>query len=278
MTRSSGRANNGSVELQWERFASEHLTLDEPLLLVNGLGSPLVSYELGFVQLLCDAGFSVVRFDNRDAGKSTVTSEAYGLRDMVDDTVAVLQDVGWSVANVFGMSMGGMIVQQMAIDHPDRVTSVVSLMSTTGEPGYGRPTEAAMDALMTPAPEDRDGWIAHRLSTETAWATPGEGSSDWNRAKAELLYDYGVSSAGVRNQYRAVASSGSREAGLRALVTPMLVLHGSEDTLIQPDGGRRTAQVVPGAEFQMIQGMGHDLPPRFWPQVVRAVAGFVPSQ
>ena len=137
-----GTARNGDIELPWISTANG----GEPLLLVNGLGSPRVAYEEGFVAALVERGFDVVRFDNRDAGRATATSGGYLLADMAADALAVVDDVGWSTAHVFGMSMGGMIAQQLGIDHPDRLRSIISLMSATGNPDYGTSSSAARQA------------------------------------------------------------------------------------------------------------------------------------
>ena len=144
-----GTARNDSVELPWIRNA---IADGEPLLLVNGLGSPRVSYEDGFVAELNERGFDVVRFDNRDAGRATATQGGYLLVDQASDAVAVMDAVGWSTAHVFGMSMGGMIVQQLGISFASRLRTITSLMSNTGNSAFGRSTKEAQQALMTPSP------------------------------------------------------------------------------------------------------------------------------
>ena len=149
-----GVARNGEIELPWLRSAGEG---NEPLLLINGLGSPRAAYEDGFVTELNQRGFDVVRFDNRDAGRATSTKGGYTLSDMAVDAIAVLDAVGWPTAHVFGMSMGGMIVQQLGIDFSNRLRSIVSLMSTTGNPEFGTSSREARAALVTPSPADRRG-------------------------------------------------------------------------------------------------------------------------
>lgn len=288
----SGTASNGLVELFW--------TVDEPasvaqdsapaglesveakrLLLVNGLGSPLVAFETGFVELFCAAGFSVARFDNRDVGKSSridvppAASPPYSIGDMAADAVAVLDEIGWSSAHVLGQSMGGMIAQQIAISYPERVESLIPVMTASGERGFGRATEEATAALLRPAPDDPVQWLEHRLETEQIWASPEHWSPEWVKAKGQALIDHGVDRKGTVRQYRAIAAAGSRDQELASLRTPTVVIHGSADTLIQPDGGRHLADVIPGASYVEINGMGHDLPPALWGRVVDEVCEFV---
>jgi pimeloyl-ACP methyl ester carboxylesterase len=271
-----GRALNGTVELAY--------TVDgDPdgrhLLLINGLGSPSVAFETGFVDALVARGCRVARFDNRDTGRSTRCAAPgttrYTIDDLVDDAVAVLDDLGWSRATVLGQSMGGMVAQQMAVTYPLRVTGLVSLMSTTGEPGYGKANPEATKALLEPAPTERAAWIDHRLRTERIWASTQWWDEGRARAKAEALFDYGVDPAGTVRQYRAITRSPSRDDPLSRLLVPALVIHGSADTLINPDGGRHTAEVIPAAAYVEIDGLGHDLPPAVWERIAEEVAAFV---
>jgi pimeloyl-ACP methyl ester carboxylesterase len=259
------------VQLRWERFD----TTGEPLLLINGLGSPSVAFELGFVEELVDRGCSVVRFDNRDAGRSDrCVDSPYTVSDMAADAAAVLDAAGWDSAHVLGQSMGGMIAQQFAIDHPTRARSLISFMSTTGNPAVGRPSPEALEALLTVQPADRDGWLAHRVETEHIWASPLDWDPDWVRAKGELMYDYGVDPEGTTRQFRAVAAGGNRDQALARLSLPTLVLHGTTDTLITPGGGEHTAEIMPGATYLPIEGLGHDLPPARWAEVAVLIADF----
>ncbi len=271
-------AHNGEVRLWWQRF--EGRPGSTPLLLINGLGSPSVAYQRGFVQELLDAGFDVVRFDNRDLGRSsridpTLDDPIYTAIDMANDAVAVLDAVGWERAVVFGQSMGGMIAQQLAIDHPERVSHLVSLMSSTGNRSVGRPSESARAGLLAVPPADRDGWIAHRVDTERFWASPGFWDPDWVAAKGAEMFDHGIDPAGTARQYRAVMASPQRDEALGSLSVPTLVIHGSADTLIDPSGGRHTASCVPGSRYIEIEGMGHDLPPALWPRLSSEVATFI---
>jgi pimeloyl-ACP methyl ester carboxylesterase len=266
-----GTARNGEIELPWIRNQVE----GEPLLLVNGLGSPRVSYEDGFVAELNGQGFDVVRFDNRDAGRATATNGGYLLQDQAADAVAVMDDVGWESAHVLGMSMGGMIVQQLGISFSSRIRTITSLMSTTGNPKYGTSSKEARAALMSPAPEEREAWLAHRSETGKVWATPDGWTVEETRAKGELMYDYGVQPRSVVHQYNAIMKSPPREDALRDVQTPTLVLHGTEDTLLSASGGERTAEVMPNATYVPLEGMGHDLPAAYWPIIAGHVATHV---
>ena len=265
---------NGDIELAWDQFGSAS---GVPLLLVNGLGSPRVAYELGFVDLLVSAGFSVVRFDNRDVGHSSRCTDSYGLADMAADAAAVLDAAGWEKAHVLGQSMGGMIAQQVAIDFGHRTASLTSLMSTTGSRDFGRPTPEALTGILTSAPSDVDGWLANRLATESIWCSPAYWDPGWVLEKGRLLFDHGVDPAGSARQYRAILEGGSRDDALRGLAVPTLVIHGSEDTLVTPSGGRHTADLIPDAKYVEVEGMGHDLPPVLWPRLVDELASFVDS-
>ncbi len=269
-------ARNGDVEIWYQRFVGADDAT--PLLLINGLGSPSVAYQRGFVDELLAAGFDVVRFDNRDLGRSsrltggTPDDPGYRLTDMARDAVAVLDAVGWDRAVVFGQSMGGMIAQQLVIDHPERVSALASVMSTTGNREVGHPSPSARDGLMSVPPGDRDGWIASRVETERYWASPDHWDPEWVASKGAEMFDHGVDPKGTARQYRAVVASGVRDEGLANVDVPTVVIHGSADTLIDPSGGRHTASCVPGARYVEIEGMGHDLPPALWSRLAAETA------
>ncbi len=271
----------GNVRLRWERYSPD-LPDDggdrQPLgnlLLINGLGSPMVAWPVGFVAELNARGFDVVRFDNRDAGRSSATGGGYTLSTMASDAITVMDAVGWSSAHVLGMSMGGMIVQQMAIDHSDRLLSATSLMSHTGNWDYGRASDEAREALMLPAPEGREAWIAQAVDTGKVWASPHQWTAESSAARAAVLFDYGVQPRRVVNQWQAIVDSGDREEHLARCETPMLVMHGTADTLITPEGGERTAKVAGNARYVALDGMGHDLPPAYWESIAGHVTQFV---
>lgn len=278
----SGQASNGNVEIHWTVDRPDGMGSDDRrLLLINGLGSPLVAFEPDFVAGFVASGFSVARFDNRDIGRSSRvahtpgTGHPYTISDMAADAVAVLDALGWADANVLGQSMGGMIAQVLAIEHPERVERLIAVMTASGERGFGAPTKKAMAALMQPAPPERDAWMAHRLATEEIWASPAHWDPDWVRAKAEAMLDHGIDPKGTARQFRAVMAAGSRDAALAELDVASLVIHGSADTLIQPDGGRHLADVIPNARYVEVEGLGHDLPPPLHATLTTIVTEFV---
>ncbi len=261
------------------------------LLLVNGLGSQLINYEPAFCEMFVSQGFQVVVFDNRDVGLSSKTEgpvpdvranmgklrsgepildAPYTLTDMANDGFAVLDALGVASAHIAGMSMGGMIVQRMAIDHPERVLSMTSIMSTTGAPDVGQATPEAAKGLITPPPPDRDGYIEYTIDSRRD--TGGSHfSADYWRQHAAKTYDRMFHPIGSAFQITAVATDGDRTAELRSLTVPSLVIHGAMDPLITPSGGEATAAAIPDAELLMIDTMGHDLPEEIWPEVVDAI-------
>jgi pimeloyl-ACP methyl ester carboxylesterase len=263
-------ARNGDVEIYYESFGDPgQPTL---LLLVNGLGSQCINYAAEWCDMFCREGFRVVRFDNRDVGLSSkVHHDEYVLADMADDAVAVLDALGADRAHVMGCSMGGMIVQRLAIDHAERLLSMTSVMSRTGEPGYGDSSPEALAILMAPPATSRAEYIDRQVAALHVYGSKPEWlDDDAIRARAGAAYDRCFDPAGVGRQMKAVVADGSRAEGLRELRLPTLVIHGSRDTLIGPSGGRRTAELIPGARYLEIDGMGHDYPPAVWGQWVAA--------
>jgi pimeloyl-ACP methyl ester carboxylesterase len=275
----SGRATNGACELHYDAFGDP---ADPTLLLVNGLGSQCINYKDAWCAMFADRGLQVIRFDNRDVGLSTSFADAptnevgaaYTLHDMSDDAFAVLDANGVERAHVMGLSMGGMIVQTMAIEHPERVLSMTSVMSTTGEPDYMKSSPEAYALLTAPPPTDRDSAIERHVAGLRVYGSPAPHADEerW-RDDAAAAFDRAFTPDGTRRQFMAVGASGSRAEELRQLDVPTLVMHGSADTLIDPIGGRRTAELVPGARFELIEGMGHDYPPGLWERWVDLVVG-----
>jgi len=254
---------HGDVELYYETFGGDD---DPTLLLVNGLGSQCVNYEERWCELFVACGYRVVRFDNRDVGLSSkLDGRRYSLGDMAGDAVAVLDAVGAERAHVHGVSMGGMIVQQVAIDHADRVRSLTSVMSSTGEPEYGRSSPEALAVLMAPPATSRDEYVDRQVAAQRVYGSKPEWIDEpYLRARAERAYDRCFHPSGVGRQMGAIQHSGDRVAALRTLDVPTLVMHGERDTLIDPSGGRRTAELIPGARYVEIEGMGHDYPVAVW--------------
>jgi pimeloyl-ACP methyl ester carboxylesterase len=266
---------------------------DPTVLLVMGLGGQLIQWDPELCGLIAGRGFHVVRFDNRDVGLSTrheggvdvfglFTSEASGspppsvpylLSDMADDAVGLLDHLGVDRAHVVGVSMGGMIAQSIALAHPARVTTLTSIMSTTGDSDVGHPTAEAMAALVAPPAQTREEAQDGAVRQAHVWGSPGLFDEDHLRRLAGESWDRCHEPMGVARQMAAILASGSRSSGLATLALPSLVIHGTADTLVQPSGGERTAEVIPDAKLLMVDGMGHDLPRPLWPTLVDAICG-----
>ena len=275
----TGRATNGACELHYDTFGDPN---DPTLLLVNGLGSQCTNYKDAWCEMFAARGFQVIRFDNRDVGLSTAFAGApvddkgacYRLSDMADDAFAVLDANGVERAHVMGLSMGGMIVQTMAIEHPERILSMTSVMSNTGEPEYMKSSPEAYALLTGPPPTDRESAIERYVAGMRVYGSTFDRDEARWRADAAASFDRSFTPDGTGRQFFAVGASGSRADALRRLDVPTLVIHGSADTLIDPIGGRRTAELIPGARFELIEGMGHDYPPQIWERWVDLVTGF----
>ena len=262
-------ADNGSVEIHYEVFGDGS---DPTLLMVNGLGSQSINYADDWCLMFAAHGLQVVRYDNRDVGLSShLPGQSYTLSDMAADGMAVLDALGVEQAHVSGLSMGGMIVQTMAIEHPHRVLTLTSVMSSTGEPEYGTASKEALAALLSAPEPTREGYVQNWFAGQRIWGSPEFADEARWRADAERSFDRAFDPAGVGRQLRAVQSAPSRVDGLRRITAPTLVIHGDRDTLIHSSGGRRTAELVPGARFELIEDMGHDYPPqlrRRWTDLV----------
>jgi len=253
---------------------------DDPVvLLVNGFTSQLISWTVGFVDQLVARGFRVITFDNRDAGLTTKQEgkpptdgpPPYTLKDMAADGMALLTALGIESAHVVGASMGGMIVQRMAIDFPDRVRSLTSIMSTTGQPAATAPQPDAMKALITPPPTEREAYLAHQAET---WKIFAGAYYDEERFRDRFArsYDRCFNPAGAAFQMAAIMGAGDRTPELGGVRCPTLVIHGKADPLVGVSGGEATAAAIPGAELLLFDDMGHDLPPALLPQIVDAIA------
>jgi pimeloyl-ACP methyl ester carboxylesterase len=251
--------------------------------MVNGLGSQSTTSPTSGSRSSSIAACRVIRFDNRDVGKSTWFDDApldehgtaYRLVDMANDAVAVLDAAGVERAHVMGFSMGGMIVQQLAIDHPQRLLSATSIMSTTGEEGVGTASKEAFALLTAKPATDRESYVQAQLAGLRVWGSPEFADEDRWRAVAEAAFDRGFHPAGTARQFLAIRASGPRADLLRGVRVPFLVIHGDKDALIHSSGGRRTAELVPGARFELIEGMGHDYPPQLWDRLTDLVVDHV---
>jgi pimeloyl-ACP methyl ester carboxylesterase len=228
-------------------------------------------------------GLHVVRFDNRDVGLSSKfddapvgeQGEAYIVSDMAADGVAVLDALGIEHAHVMGLSMGGMIVQVMAIEHRDHLLSMTLVMSRTGEPGYGDSTPEAYALLTAPPATDRESFVSAHVAGLRVWGSQAFADEARWRRDAERAFDRCFHPSGTTRQFRAIMASPPRADPLRHVSTPTLVMHGDADTLIDISGGRRTAELIPGARFEVIEGLGHDYPPQLWDTWVDRVDSFV---
>jgi pimeloyl-ACP methyl ester carboxylesterase len=279
-------ARTNGIEIAYETFGDR---AQPALLLVMGLGSQLIHWPAEFCEQLAARGFFVIRFDNRDVGHSTKMEDApvpdlmavaardlsdatYTLDDMADDAFGLLDHLEIDAAHVAGASMGGMIAQTMAIRHPDRVLSVCSIMSTTGDPNVGQARPEAIAVLMTPAPPDRDGYIEFHVKAFKTIGSPGfDLDEDFLRWRAGATYDRSMYPDGFKRQLAAIIASGDRTKALADVTVPTVVIHGADDPLITVSGGEATARAIPGAELVVIPGMGHDLPPGVWQQVIDTI-------
>jgi pimeloyl-ACP methyl ester carboxylesterase len=276
----------GGIELCYETLGDPTAP---PLLMIMGLGGQLIYWPEGLCELLVSRGLRLIRFDNRDAGRSTWLTELgkpslsaaaagspetppYLLSEMAGDAVGLLDELEIEAAHVLGASLGGMIAQALAIEHPSRVLSLASLMSTTGEPGKGFAHEVAMPVLMKRPPAEREAYIESLLEARRVIGSPGfERDEDWIRDLAGRAFDRGLNPDGTQRQLAAIIASGDRSTRLRELDVPTVVIHGTADPLIDVSGGEATAAAIPGAELVLIEGLGHDMPAGAWDQIADAV-------
>jgi pimeloyl-ACP methyl ester carboxylesterase len=283
-------AKANGIELCWDSFGD---SADPPLLLIMGLASQMIAWDEEFCAAIAARGYRVVRFDNRDVGRSTRLVEAgvpdvgaammaalrgepvaapYTLSDMANDAVGLLDGLAIDRAHVVGASMGGAIAQTMAIEHPERLMTLTSIMATTGAPGLPPPTPEAMAVLFKPPPVDEASYVESYGQTWRvlrAGSVPEEEARDPERARR--LFARGLNPAGTARQLAAICASGSRQAALRSVRVPTLVIHGEADPLVPLACGIDTARSVPGARIETIPGMGHALVRSAWPRMIDAI-------
>ena len=277
------RAQVGELELAYETFGTAG---DPPVLLVMGLATQMIGWPDDFCRQLADRGYYVVRFDNRDIGLSTHLHDAgapdlmavlggdhssvpYELADLAGDCVGLLDALGLDSVHLVGASMGGMIAQLVALQAPERVRTLTSIMSTTGDPSVGSPSDAALALLLTPAAGDRDGAVQQVVDTYRVIGSPGfEFDESALRDRAGLSFDRAYDPAGVARQLAAILTTPDRTPDLKSASVPCLVVHGAEDALVNVSGGHATAAAIPDAELLIVDGMGHDLPRQVWPQLI----------
>jgi pimeloyl-ACP methyl ester carboxylesterase len=279
-------AKSNGLELEYETHGDP---ADPAVVLIMGLGAQLINWDKDFCESIAAKGFHVVRFDNRDIGLSTylddlpapdlqavlggdLASVGYSLADMAADVAGLLDAVGIAKAHIVGASMGGMIAQLVAIDFPERVLSLCSIMSTTGDRAVGQATPEALGALIRPPAMSREQSITETVKSSRTIGSPGFPATDEElREKAGASYDRAYHPAGSARQTAAIVTAPDRTPALRNLAIPTVVVHGEADPLVDPSGGKATAAAVPGAELVLIPGMGHDLPRGAWPVIVDAI-------
>jgi pimeloyl-ACP methyl ester carboxylesterase len=274
------------ITLCYETFGEESAP---PMLLIMGLGTQMIGWPDEFCRQLAERGFWVVRFDNRDSGRSThvagrppsaaqllrrrISPVLYRLSDMSEDAHGLLRELALAPAHVVGASMGGMIAQTLAAEHPASVRSLISIMSNTGSRFSGQPSLAVYRYLLTRAPADRDGYIKRTVEVFAAIGSRGlPQDTDRQREIAARSWDRGVDPAASGRQLGAIIASGNRARQLRSITAPTLVIHGSKDPLVSRSGGVATARAIPGARMVTISGMGHDLPSAAWPQLLDEIS------
>jgi pimeloyl-ACP methyl ester carboxylesterase len=285
------KARANGIEIEYEQFGNP---IDSPLILIMGLGSQMVLWPTEFCERLAAAGHFVIRFDNRDVGRSTQLDEAgmpkifdvltarkekrhidvpYLLSDIAADTVGLMDALNIEKAHICGLSMGGMIAQTIAIEHPHRVISLISMESTTGEPDLPGARPEVTEVLLKMPPPEREAYIQHMLTVFRAFA---DGSDQYDeeiqREMSALSYDRSVNPAGFARQFAAIVASGGRRRALAAVKVPALVIHGTSDTLFLSAHGKDTADAIPGARFLLIKGLGHGTAyPGLWGEMEEAI-------
>jgi len=286
----TGRAQVGEVELAYD------VTGDGPqqLLLIMGIGSQRIFWDDRLVERFASQGFTVARFDHRDIGESTRldhlpvpkpvptmarallgldTHAPYTLSDMANDSIGLLDHLGWDRAHVVGVSMGGMIAQHLAFEHPTRVASLASIMSTPGARRYAiQAKPSALKALLGRPPRTADESGEYAVEMFKVIGGPRFASDERHlRAMGRLAFERKPSPRGFCRHFAALCASGDRTQRLAGVRAPTLVLHGSADPLIRVAAGRATARAIPGAKLHVVDGMGHHLPPGVWDELVPAV-------
>jgi pimeloyl-ACP methyl ester carboxylesterase len=277
------RVRSNGIELEYESLGEPD---DPALVLIMGLGAQLIDWPAEFCDELVAQGFRVIRFDNRDAGLSTGFDQLgppdlaavlggdpsgahYRLADFAADTAGLLDALGIDSAHVVGASLGGMIAQQLTIDHPDRVRSLCSIMSLTGDRSVGQATPEASAVLGRPPAASRAEAIANGVASSRIIGSPGFPVAEEELVlRATAKYDRAYRPIGTLRQYAGILASPDRTGALREVAAPTVVIHGDSDPLIDVSGGRATAAAIPGAELVIIEGMGHDLPRDAWPQII----------
>jgi pimeloyl-ACP methyl ester carboxylesterase len=280
-------ASVNGIELCYESFGDRERPA---LLLIMGLGGQMIWWDDEFCTALVERGFHVIRYDNRDGGHSTILRDkptpkplqllrsdpraaAYSLEDMADDAAGLLDHLGIDAAHIVGVSMGGMIAQTLAIRHPQRVLSLASIMSTTGDRGVGKTRWRLYPALLRPLPRKRERYIKGFVRMFKLIGSRGHPIDEERvRDLAGRSFDRGFHPAGTSRQLAAISTAPDRTPMLRDVRVPTVVVHGADDRLVAPSGGEATAAAIPDARLVLIPGMGHDMPPEIWPRLLDAIS------
>jgi pimeloyl-ACP methyl ester carboxylesterase len=261
------------IDVAYESFGEPHAP---PVLLIMGLGAQMIGWDTGFCEQLALRGLRPIRFDNRDAGRSTHCDKAYRLADMAADATGLLDALGIRSAHMVGASMGGQIAQLIALEHPARLRSLTSVMSSTGNLLVGLPRLRALRALAQNPPDTREEMMDHTVALFRVIGSPAyPHDEDELRHRAALSFDRGFDTAGARRQLLALLTAGDRTRRLASVRAPTLVIHGADDPLCAVSGGRATARAIRGAQLAIIEGMGHNLPPGLWRRLADLIAAHV---
>ncbi|WP_043723066.1 alpha/beta fold hydrolase [Kutzneria sp. 744] len=283
-------ADAGRIRLCYERFGDPD---DPPVLLIMGANAQMIGWPEGFCEELTDHGLHVIRFDNRDAGRSThfeggspaavmaaleghFTGAAYTLKDMVDDTVGLLDTLNIDSAHLVGASMGGFIAQLTAIEHPNRVRSLTSMMSTTGDRAVGQ-ADPQVFAEMRPQPNgERQNYIDWYLRALPVFGSPAfPQDEDEVAERAGRHFDRGYDPLAMMRHGVATVAAGDLTPRLQSLKTPTLVIHGNADRMCDVSGGKATAAAIPGAKLAIIDGMGHNVPRQLWSELATLISDHI---
>lgn len=265
------------VEANGLRFACQvHGDASRPaIVLIRGLGTQLIEWSPLLIDALTAGGLRVVVFDNRDVGLSSKLEHDYPLSDMADDVVALMAELGEERFHVFGISLGGMVAQLVAIRHPDSVRCLFSVMSSTGNPDLPRASKAVRERMLATA-DGPDEIVRMDVENRAVWGSPGYPEPESvRRATAEAVYARCYCPQGTARQMRAAIEDGSRVERLGSVLAPTLVIHGQADPLVPPAGGEDTARAIPGARLSLIPGMGHNMPDALAPEIAAQVLAFI---
>lgn len=277
-------ADVGPVTLCYETFGDPS---DPAILLIMGLGTQMVAWREDFCQQLVERGFFVIRYDNRDSGKSSsmegapptlremttrrIKKPAYSLAEMADDAAGLLDHLDIDRAHIVGASMGGMIAQHFALRYPGRTLSLTSIMSTTGHRLVGQPKLAVIPLFLSRPENSKEAYIERAVKLFRAVGSRRLFDEEYVREGAALSWERGINVAGTGRQLGAIMADGNRTRRLRRISAPTLVIHGKDDRLVAPSGGKATAKAIPGARLLLVDDMGHDMPRPVWPKIIDAI-------